>query len=135
VVTDGAFLPSGRGFVLRDYQQAHVYAGPGRRVGSFDLPLQFQGESLAVTADGRSLLVGSEGPDSEVWRVPLPASMLARVAPPASTRAPAGAAPAPAGSPEASHEPSWIPLAAWAAGIVLVLALGLLVRRVLRRHA
>jgi hypothetical protein len=128
VVTDGAFLPSGRGFVLRDYQQAHVYAGPGRRVGSFDLPLQFQGESLAVTADGRSLLVGSEGPDSEVWRVPLPASMLARVAPPASTRAPAG-------SPEASHEPSWIPLAAWAAGIVLVLALGLLVRRVLRRHA
>jgi hypothetical protein len=135
VVTDGAFLPSGRGFVLRDYQQAHVYAGPGRRVGSFDLPLQFQGESLAVTADGRSLLVGSEGRDSEVWRVPLPASVLTRVTPPASTRAPAGVAPAPDGSPEAPHGPTWTSPVAWAAAIVLALAVGLLVRRVPRRHA
>jgi hypothetical protein len=135
VVTDGAFLPNGRGFVLRDYQQAHVYAGPGRRAGSFDLPLQFQGESLAVTADGRSLLVGSEGPDSEVWRVPLPAPVLTRVAPPASTRAPAGGAAAPAASPEAPHGPTWTSRAAWAAGIVLVLAVWLLARRVLRRRA
>jgi hypothetical protein len=98
VVTDGAFLPGARGFVLRDYQQAHVFSGPGRRVASFDLPLQFQGESLTVTADGRSLLVGSEGPDSEIWRVPLPASVLSRVTP--TTRAPASAAsPATTGTP------------------------------------
>jgi hypothetical protein len=118
VVTDGAFLPGGRGFVLRDYQQAHVYAGPGRRVGSFDLPLQFQGESLAVTADGRSVLVGSEGPDSEVWRVPLPTLILSRVTP--TTRVPPGAASSPAGRSVVSG--GW----RWPATRVLVVAGGAL---------
>ena len=66
---------------------------PGRRVGSFELPLQFQGESITVTADGRSVLAGSEGPESEVWRVPLPESALARVTP---TTRPPPAASAPA---------------------------------------
>jgi hypothetical protein len=94
VVTDGAFAPNGRLFVLRDYQGAYVYRAPGRRVGSFELPLQFQGESITVTADGRSILAGSEGPESEVWRVPLPESALAQVTPttrpsPASTPGPA----------------------------------------------
>jgi hypothetical protein len=130
VVTDGAFLPSGRGFVLRDYQQAHVYAAPGRRVGSFDLPVQFQGESLAVTADGRSVLVGSEGPDSELWRVPLPAPLLARVTP--ATRAPAGAAsPAAAGDRPAPVGWRWgvTPVLAVAAGALALLVVVLLVRR------
>jgi hypothetical protein len=129
VVTDGAFLPSGRGFVLRDYQQAHVYTAPGRRVGSFDLPLQFQGESLTVTADGRALLVGSEGPDSEVWRVPLPAALLSRVTP--TTRAPAGeAAPATTGAP-ASGGWRWgaTPVLAVAAGALVLLVAALLLGR------
>ena len=93
VVTDGAFAPDGRGFVLRDYQGAYVYSAPGRRVGAFELPLQFQGESITVAADGRSVLAGSEGPSSEVWRVPLPAPVLSKVTP---TTRPAPAAPAPA---------------------------------------
>jgi hypothetical protein len=93
VVTDGAFSPDGRLFVLRDYQGAYLYRAPGRRVGSFELPPQFQGESIAVTADGRSVLAGSEGPDSEVWRVPLPVSALAQVTP---TTRPPPATPAPA---------------------------------------
>ena len=84
VVTDGAYLPDGRAFVLRDYQAAHVYAAPGRRVGSLELPLQQQGESLTATADGRSVLAGSEGLASEVWRVPLPAATLDRLTPPTS---------------------------------------------------
>ena len=129
VVTDGAFLPSGRGFVLRDYQQAHVYTGPGRRVGSFDLPLQFQGESLTVSSDGRSLLVGSEGPGSELWRVPLPASILPRVTP--TTRPPASA-----GSPAATGAPAaagwrWgvTPVLAVAVGVLVVLVAALLLGR------
>jgi hypothetical protein len=101
-VTDGAFAADGRAFVLRDYQAAYVYTAAGRRVGAFELPLQFQGESITVTADGRSVLAGSEGPDSEVWRVPLPESALARITPtprpPAATSPPGPAAsPAPAG--------------------------------------
>ena len=129
VVTDGAFLPSGRGFVLRDYQQAHVYTGPRRRVGSFDLPLQFQGESLTVSSDGRSLLVGSEGPGSELWRVPLPASILPRVTP--TTRAPAGT-----GSPAATGAPAatgwrWgvTPVLAVAVGVLVVLVAAILLGR------
>jgi hypothetical protein len=93
VITDGAFTPNGRGLVLRDYQAAYVYRTPGRRAGSFELPLQFQGESLTFTADGRSVLAGSEGPESEVWRVPIPTTALARITP---TTRPAPAAPAPA---------------------------------------
>jgi hypothetical protein len=93
VITDGAFAPNGRLFVLRDYQGAYVYRASGRRVGSFELPLQFQGESITVTADGRSVLAGSEGPESEVWRVPLPESALAQVTPtirpPPATSSPA----------------------------------------------
>jgi hypothetical protein len=101
-VTDGAFAADGRAFVLRDYQAAYVYTAAGRRVGAFELPLQFQGESITVTADGRSVLAGSEGPDSEVWRVPLPESALARITPtprpPAATSPPGPAtSPAPAG--------------------------------------
>jgi hypothetical protein len=130
VVTDGAFLPSGRGFVLRDYQQAHVYTGPGRRVGSFDLPLQFQGESLTVSADGRSLLVGSEGPGSELWRVPLPASILPRVAP--TTRASAdGGSPTTADAPAAAAGWRWgvTPVLAVAVGVLVVLVAAILLGR------
>jgi hypothetical protein len=126
VVTDGAFAPDGRSFVLRDYQAAHVYAAGGRRVGELPLPLQLQGESLTVAADGRSLLVGSEGEASEVWRVPLPGPVLARAAP-ATTRPPAAAAPAPAGGTGRGAAPL---LAAAAAVLALVVAA--LLRRRLR---
>jgi hypothetical protein len=130
VVTDGAFAPDGRSFVLRDYQGAFVYTAPGRRVGSFELPLQYQGESIAVSADGRSVLAGSEGADSAVWRVPLPASVLARVTP--TTRPPSGGSPARPGQPVAGGGSRWgaAPfLAMTAAGLVLVAAVVLRRRR------
>jgi hypothetical protein len=126
VVTDGAFLPGGRGFVLRDYQGAHLYRAPGRRAGSFELPLQFQGESITATADGRSVLAGSEGPASEVWRVPVPAGLLATVAP--ATRPPAAGAPA--AQPAAPGGPGWgtaAVLALTGAALALLAALVLLV--------
>jgi|RhiMetdeSRZDD1v2_1073273.scaffolds.fasta_scaffold72082_4 hypothetical protein len=134
-VTDGAFLPNGRGFVLRDYQDAFVYRAPGRRVGAFELPLQLQGESITVTADGRSVLVGSEGPSSEVWRVPLPSSVLSRVTP--TTRPPGGAAPTPARPatrggwdwPEAAPN-----LAVAGAALALLAAVALLARAVVRHR-
>jgi hypothetical protein len=110
-VTDGVFLPDGRGFVLRDYQGAFLYRVPGRRAGSFELPLQLQGESVTATADGRAVLAGSEGPASEVWRVPVPTVLLAKVTP--ATRAPAP--PGRAGSPTAPG--------GWEGGTAVVLAL------------
>jgi hypothetical protein len=128
IVTDGSFAPDGRSFVLRDYQGAFVYAAPGRRVGAFELPIQYQGESIAVASDGRSVLAGSEGADSEIWRVPLPASLLARVTPP-TTRAPAAGSPTdPPATPGGSR---WLGLGAWLAGAVGAFVL---LRAVLRRR-
>jgi hypothetical protein len=124
VVTDGAFLPDGRGFVLRDYQGAYLYASTGRRVGAFELPLQRQGESLAVSADGRSVLAGSEGVDSELWRVPLPAAALAQLTP-------TTAAPAPAAQPATADGPGWgaAPLLALGAGCLVMAAAAAFWRR------
>jgi hypothetical protein len=125
LVTDGAFLPDGRAFVLRDYQEAFVYAAPGRRVATFPLPIQYQGESVAVSADGRSVLAGSEGSASEVWRVPLPEAVLARVAP--TTRPPPAPAPAPTGGRRRGTMP-FLAVAA-AALVLLVAAVGVRRRR------
>jgi hypothetical protein len=78
LVTDGAFLPDGR-IVVRNYASLVVVPGPesvrsGRlpELAGARTPLQDQGESLAVVNGGRSLLLGSEGRDEPVYRVPLP---------------------------------------------------------------
>jgi hypothetical protein len=100
LVTDGAFSPDGRTLVLRDYQAAHVDAASGGRLATVELPLQPQGESIAFSPDGRSLLAGSEGAGSEIWRVPLPAAALpaapTTTRPPPPARAPPAATPPPA---------------------------------------
>jgi hypothetical protein len=74
--TDGAFAPDGRTFVLRTYFGATVYTAPGKRLTDVSLPAQRQGESITYTPDGRSLLVGSEGVDQPVWKVPVPGGAL-----------------------------------------------------------
>jgi hypothetical protein len=134
VVTDGSFAPDGRSFVLRDYQSAYVYTTPGHRAGELPLPPQYQGESLTVSPDGHTLLVGSEGPASEVWRVPLPASILARVT--RATRPPPTSPPAPAAQPAADSGWGSAPLLAATAAAALatvgVVAVAVVIRR---RHS
>jgi hypothetical protein len=73
IATDGAYAPDGRSFVIRTYFVAHVYSAPGRLLRTVSLPDQAQGESIGFSADGRSLLVGSEGVRQPVYRVALPA--------------------------------------------------------------
>ncbi|WP_405582745.1 hypothetical protein [Streptomyces sp. NBC_01190] len=73
-VTDGAFSPDGSRLVLRGYFWSTDYRWSGDRpqkIGSLDVPLERQGESVTYTTDGRALMYGSEGADSEVWREPL----------------------------------------------------------------
>lgn len=73
VVTDAAFTPDGRYVVARDYGTAHVLdATSFEEVASRRLPEVEQGETLAMEADGRSYLVGSEGSGSPLIRVLLP---------------------------------------------------------------
>jgi hypothetical protein len=86
IATDGAYAPDGRSFVIRTYFGAHVYSAPGRLLRVVSLPNQAQGESVGYTADGRSLLIGSEGVHQPVYRVPLPADAVP-TSPSASPRA------------------------------------------------
>lgn len=81
LVTDGAFTPDGDRLVLRDYFAAFVYDverdADGVLVGLDDpapleIPAQGQGESLAIGADGTTVLLGSEGTDEPIHAVPLP---------------------------------------------------------------
>jgi hypothetical protein len=99
-VTDGTFLPDGRHAVLRGYFSAAVVDRRWREVSGLDVPLQQQGESVAAALDGRSVLVGTEGKHTEVWRVPLPAlsSASTGTAPARLEAAPPGE-PVPAGPP------------------------------------
>lgn len=74
-VTDGAISPDGTRLALRGYFWADLYRwkdGRATKLGKeLDVPVQRQGESVTFTADGRSLMFGSEGSGSQVWRLPL----------------------------------------------------------------
>ncbi|MCZ4118625.1 hypothetical protein [Streptomyces sp. H39-S7] len=73
-VTDGSFSPDGTRLVLRGYFWATAWRWAGdapTKIGSLDVPMQRQGESVAFTPDGRALMYGSEGRNSEVWKAPL----------------------------------------------------------------
>ena len=61
-VTDGTFLPDGKRIALLTYGSIVVIdAESYEPVGQADIPAQAQPESLAVSLDESSLLVGSEG--------------------------------------------------------------------------
>jgi len=75
IATDGAFFPDGKHLVIRNYDTATFYTYPGlKEVGEMGLPAQQQGEGVAVTADGE-VYVCSEGVDSPVLRVAIPAGI------------------------------------------------------------
>jgi hypothetical protein len=72
MITDGAFLPDGRHVVVRTLGGAAVYTYPGfDKVAEFRLPVQEQGEGIAVGDDGRVYL-SSEGELSDVLVMDLP---------------------------------------------------------------
>ncbi|MFH8221505.1 WD40 repeat domain-containing protein [Streptomyces sp. NPDC018057] len=67
--TDAAFSPDGTRLAVRGYFGGIYYDWNGgriKRLGSLDMPLQRQGESVTYSADGTKLLYGSEGADSPV---------------------------------------------------------------------
>lgn len=70
-VTDGTFTTDSAYAVLRTYVSIYVLDPTDWSVlHSEDSPAEPQGESITAEASGRSLLVGSEGVDSELIRVP-----------------------------------------------------------------
>ncbi|MBB1242279.1 hypothetical protein GL263_01620 [Streptomyces durbertensis] len=72
--TDAAFSPDGTRLAVRGYFGGIMYDwndGAPKRLGRLQVPIQRQGESVAFTPDGRRLLYGSEGANSEVRPVEL----------------------------------------------------------------
>jgi hypothetical protein len=69
-ITAGSFAPDDSGrFALRNYRFAFIYDRWDEEPRQIELPRIPAGESLAMRADG-DLLIGSEGPGSEVVQVP-----------------------------------------------------------------
>ncbi|EYT79149.1 membrane protein [Streptomyces sp. Tu 6176] len=67
--TDAAFSPDGTRLAVRGYFGGIYYdwnGGKIKRLGTLDVPLQRQGESVTYSADGTKLLYGSEGAESPV---------------------------------------------------------------------
>jgi DNA-binding beta-propeller fold protein YncE len=72
-VTDGTFLPDGERIALLTYTSIEVVdASSYKVVASADIPRQPQAESLTMSMDQQSLLVGSEGKKSRVYSVAVP---------------------------------------------------------------
>jgi hypothetical protein len=72
-VTDGTFLPGGERIALLTYSSVQVIdANNYQVVVSAPIPEQPQAESLTLSLDQTSLLIGSEGKKSKVYSVPVP---------------------------------------------------------------
>lgn len=125
IVTDAAFFPDGRHFVVRTYTQAVVYAWPSiEQVGSFELPAQQQGEGIAVARDGQ-VYVSSEGRRAPVLRVDLPGDVRRGMEAPRPSEAATADASGEDGSgtdvfAQAAAERPVLP---WVAGLLVLLAL------------
>ena len=74
-VTDGTFLPGGDKIALLTYSSITVIdASTYEVLASSPIPQQRQAESLTLSLDEQSLLVGSEGKKSKVYTVPIPSA-------------------------------------------------------------
>ena len=99
IATDAVFLPGGSGLAVRTYTSLVVLDTTTWRVASSQLlPLQPQGETVALAPGGMGLLVGSEGRNSQVLEV----TVASRSDDTASPTASGG----PSSSPTASATPS-----------------------------
>lgn len=105
IVTDGAYLPDGRGVLLRTYGDIVVYKLPGwREQESIDTPSQPQSESLAAWRDGHTVLVGTEKLPSTIIEVRIPDEVWEGLQ--AAPDRAADAEPTPADSPAAANDGS-----------------------------
>ncbi|MCW2760450.1 MAG: hypothetical protein JWR85_651 [Marmoricola sp.] len=105
--TDAAMLPDRRHVVVRGPERASVYTFPAfKRVGSFALPRQRQGEGISV-GPGSRIRLSSEGARSAVQQIALPAAVV-QLMRPVTTPAPSASAspsPSPSARPTATDRP------------------------------
>jgi hypothetical protein len=90
LATDGVVSADGRYALLRTYSDVDMYdAKSWKRLRSDVTPSQPQGESIAIERSQKSYLIGSEGADSELIRMPLTVPTASTPAPPTTTDGPA----------------------------------------------
>ncbi|MFD6423019.1 WD40 repeat domain-containing protein [Streptomyces sp. NPDC060198] len=83
-VTDGAFSPDGTRLVLRGYLGADAYTFDDGKLGDergLGAPFMMQAESVTYTADGTALMLGAEGPGSQVRRLEVKGTNAAQPTP------------------------------------------------------
>jgi hypothetical protein len=103
MVTDGVMSADGRFALLRTYSDVHLYdAKTWKPIRSHETPPQPQGESIAIERSQKSFLIGSEGANSALIRLPL----TLPVAKPAATPAPSATSKTPAKQTASSSETS-----------------------------
>ena len=138
VVTGGAVSPDGRTVVLRTYTDAYVWSAPNGDVGAaiasgkrrrIPLPSTAQGEAVAFSTDGRSLLTSTEGVPAPVHVVPL-GDTAAPTAGPLRTTSPRAVA----GAPDPDSSDGGDLLRTLLAPVVAVAALGAVLTFALRRR-
>ena len=101
--TDAALFPDGRHVLVRGYDNAVVYTFPGfRPVAAVDLPRQRQGEGVSIGRTGR-IRLSSEGRNSPVLEVALPAEVTAAMA--GTSPSAVTASPTPAATPPTRRDP------------------------------
>lgn len=72
LIKAATFSPDGRRFILSGGSLLYVYDGFGDSPVTMKKPPLKQGESAEITRGGGSVLVGSEGADSPVYRLAMP---------------------------------------------------------------
>lgn len=73
LATDADVLPDRGGVVVRTYSDLYVFSVPGwEQLTSAPLPVQPQGETVAVVGGGPGVYVGSEGVPSDLLEIQVP---------------------------------------------------------------
>ncbi|GAA3610306.1 hypothetical protein [Microlunatus ginsengisoli] len=102
-VTDGVFLPDNKRIALRTYVSVIVLdAITYKTIGSAAAPVQPQGETIALSLNGKRLMLGSEGNPSKMYVVDIPKSKGEDV--PKGTSAPPDASASPSASSDGSGD-------------------------------
>jgi hypothetical protein len=81
-ITDGAFLPGGKKIALRSNRTVYILdASSYETVVSAQLSTQSKGKSLAISLDGESLLLGTQGRNAKVYALPIPTKVTPSASP------------------------------------------------------
>lgn len=73
-ITAASFSRDGSRFVIGNYTTAWLYRSFGGQAVEIDKPPLKQGESLEVNRRGSGIFMGTEGANSPVYKIPMPAS-------------------------------------------------------------